>query len=65
MEEMDDASKKNMDKLETVGKNLLLQKVKRINVNTFIPYELDQTNAQALDRSVQPFSQYFFTTLYV
>ncbi|XP_014516199.1 patatin-like protein 3 [Vigna radiata var. radiata] len=50
MEEMDDASKKNMDKLETVGKNLLLQKVKRMNVNTFLPFELDQTNAQALDR---------------
>jgi len=52
MEEMDDASKKNMDNLEKVGKGLLTQRVKRINVKTFLPYELDQTNAQALDKSV-------------
>ncbi|KAG2381137.1 Patatin-17 protein [Vigna angularis] len=50
MEEMDDASPKNMDKLEKVGKNLLSQKVRRMNINTFVPVPLDQTNAQALDR---------------
>ncbi|BAT96832.1 hypothetical protein VIGAN_09013700 [Vigna angularis var. angularis] len=50
MNEMDDASKKNMDNLEKVGKGLLTQKVKRMNVNTFEPFELDHTNAQALDR---------------
>jgi len=50
MAEMDNANKKNMDNLEKVGKGLLTQKVKRINVNTFLPYELDQTNIQALDR---------------
>jgi len=49
MEGIDDASKRNMDNLEKVGKDLLLQKVKRINVNTFLPYEFDQTYAQALD----------------
>ncbi|XP_027906065.1 patatin-like protein 1 [Vigna unguiculata] len=53
MEGIDDASKRNMDNLEKVGKDLLLQKVKRINVNTFLPYELDQTNAQALDTFVE------------
>ncbi|XP_047158190.1 patatin-like protein 4, partial [Vigna umbellata] len=50
MEEMDDASPKNMDKLEKVGKNLLSQSVRRMNINTFVPVPLDQTNAQALDR---------------
>ncbi|XP_022641944.1 patatin-like protein 1 [Vigna radiata var. radiata] len=48
MKDMDDASKKNMDNLEEVGKGLLTQKVKRMNVNTFEPFELDQTNDQAL-----------------
>ncbi|WVZ16796.1 hypothetical protein V8G54_009778 [Vigna mungo] len=50
MEDMDDASPKNMDKLEKVGKNLLSQSVSRININNFVPVPLDQTNAQALDR---------------
>ncbi|RZC02494.1 Patatin-like protein 1 isoform B [Glycine soja] len=50
MEEMDNADKKNMDNLVKVGKNLLLQKALRMNVNTFVPVELDQTNAEALDR---------------
>lgn len=52
MEEMDNADKKNMDNLVKVGKNLLLQKALRMNVNTFVPVELDQTNAEALDRCV-------------
>ncbi|KAG5142554.1 hypothetical protein JHK82_018249 [Glycine max] len=50
MKEMDNADKENMDKLEKVGKSLLLQKALRMNVNTFVPVELDQTNAEALDR---------------
>ncbi|XP_014515104.1 patatin-like protein 3 [Vigna radiata var. radiata] len=50
MEDMDDASPENMDKLEKVGKNLLSQSVSRININNFVPVPLDQTNAQALDR---------------
>ena len=55
MEEMDNADKKNMDNLVKVGKNLLLQKALRMNVNTFVPVELDQTNAEALDRCVDSF----------
>ncbi|WVZ16799.1 hypothetical protein V8G54_009781 [Vigna mungo] len=50
MDKMDDASQQNMAKLEKVGNGLLTQKVKRINVNSFLPHELNQTNAQALDR---------------
>jgi len=49
---MDDASPKNMDKLEKTGKNLLNQNVFRININSFAPVQLNQTNAQALDRCV-------------
>ncbi|RDY12946.1 Patatin-like protein 3, partial [Mucuna pruriens] len=52
MEAMDNAEIKNMDNLEEVGKKLLEQNVFRINVNTFYPAALDQTNAQALDRCV-------------
>ncbi|CAJ1948037.1 unnamed protein product [Sphenostylis stenocarpa] len=48
--EMDNADPKNMEELEEVGKNLLQENVSRININTFIPYEIDQTNAEALDR---------------
>ncbi|XP_022641615.1 patatin-like protein 1 [Vigna radiata var. radiata] len=50
LNEMDNTDKKNMDNLEKVGKGLLTQKVKRMNVNSFKPFELDQTNSQALDR---------------
>lgn len=50
LEAMDDASPKNMDKLEKTGKNLLNQNVFRININSFAPVQLNQTNAQALDR---------------
>ncbi|BAT96833.1 hypothetical protein VIGAN_09013900 [Vigna angularis var. angularis] len=50
MNEMDNAKPRNMKNLEKVGKGLLTQKVKRMKVNTFQPFELDQTNAQALDR---------------
>ncbi|XP_014516160.1 patatin-like protein 3 [Vigna radiata var. radiata] len=50
MKDMDNTDKKNLDNLEKAGTGLLTQKVKRINVNTFLPYELDQTNAEALDR---------------
>ncbi|XP_027906060.1 patatin-like protein 3 [Vigna unguiculata] len=50
LEGMDNATPKNMDNLEKVGKNLLYQNVLRVNVNSFVPIPLDQTNAQALDR---------------
>ncbi|CAJ1948038.1 unnamed protein product [Sphenostylis stenocarpa] len=49
LEPLDNADEKNMNKLEKVGDGLLQQKVKRMNVNTFVPVELDHTNAQALD----------------
>ncbi|TKY68913.1 Patatin protein 3 [Spatholobus suberectus] len=49
MEPMDNADEKNMDNLEKVGNDLLQQKVKRMNMNTFIPVEMNQTNAEALD----------------
>jgi len=52
MEGMDNATPENMDKLEQVGKNLLHQNVQRMNVNSFVPIPLDETNAQALDRCV-------------
>ena len=52
LEGMDNATPKNMDNLEKVGKNLLYQNVLRVNVNSFVPIPLDQTNAQALDRCV-------------
>jgi len=57
MAEMDNTTEENMENLETVGLDLLLQNVKRMNVNTFVPFELHQTNAEALDRSVQLLSQ--------
>ncbi|KAG2381135.1 Patatin-like protein [Vigna angularis] len=50
LQALDNTDKKNMDNLEKMGKGLLTQKVKRMNVNTFQPFELDHTNAQALDR---------------
>ncbi|WVZ16797.1 hypothetical protein V8G54_009779 [Vigna mungo] len=50
MKDMDDASKKNMDNLEKAGTGLLTQKVKRVNLNTYEPFELNQTNAEALNR---------------
>ncbi|QCE04743.1 Acyl transferase/acyl hydrolase/lysophospholipase [Vigna unguiculata] len=50
MEAMDNADKKNMDNLEKVGEGLLTQKVKRINLSSYKPFELDQTNAEAIDR---------------
>ncbi|RDY03626.1 Patatin-like protein 1, partial [Mucuna pruriens] len=50
MEAMDNVENSNMDNLEKVGKKLLQQNVLRMNVNTFYPAVVDQTNAQALDR---------------
>jgi len=43
MEAMDNADIKNMDNLEKVGEGLLTQKVKRINLSSYKPFELDQT----------------------
>jgi len=56
MGEMDDVDEKNMNNLEKVGNELLHQNVMRMNVNTFVPFELNQTNAQALDRCVHSLS---------
>jgi len=53
---MDNVEEENMYNLEKVGNELLLQNVKRMNVNTFVPFELNQTNAQALDRCVHSLS---------
>ncbi|TKY68912.1 Patatin protein 1 [Spatholobus suberectus] len=57
MQAMDNVDIKNMDKLEKVGNKLLHQKALRMNVNTFIPAEINYTNAQALDRCVHSCSQ--------
>ncbi|KAI9100826.1 hypothetical protein K1719_024188 [Acacia pycnantha] len=47
----DVASDANMDKLEDAGNNLLNEKVKRMNVDTFVPEETsNETNTEALDR---------------
>lgn len=53
LNDMTNVKQENLDDLVKVGNNLLQQKVKRINVNTFEPYEeIDQTNAKAIERCV-------------
>lgn len=45
-----EVAKGNMDGLEETGKELLEEKVKKINLNTFSVEEGVGTNAEALDR---------------
>lgn len=47
---MTDVEKGNMDGLEETGKELLEEKVKKINLDTFSVEEGVGTNAEALDR---------------
>jgi len=47
---MTDVTKQNMDGLEEAGKELLEEKVKKINLDTFCVEEGVATNAEALDR---------------
>jgi len=47
---MTNVGKLNMNSLETTGKNLLNEKVKEINLDTFNIKEGNGTNAAALDR---------------
>lgn len=66
LNDMTNVKQENLDNLVKVGNNLLQQKVKRINVNTLEPYEIDQTNAKAIERCVHSWSsqetKYFYYT---
>ena len=48
--DMINVAKENMEGLEETGKELLEEKVKKINLNTFCVEEGVGTNAEALDR---------------
>ena len=54
VDSLDNATKANMDNLVKVGKKLLKEPVKRLNVDSFVPEKKPNlgTNARALDRFV-------------